>query len=340
MPLQVAGQPSLRSMKTLNLGFLLPLLSSLVLLLQPARAAQDWVQLTNCRLIPHDGNDGDSFHFESGGREYIARLYFVDCPEKDDQVPDRIAQQMEDFGVSEERVYAYGREAKKFTERLLVRPFIVVTRFQDAMGRSKLPRYYSFIFPNGSHPDLGSLLTNAGLARSFGQKAANDLGLDRALYDKLENNARRNRVGIFGGNSPADYREETPSVKEPENDSPPEVVTHENPQAPGSNFSFEAANFLSSWGEQFDKAQKARRDAMVGGSPVSTKKSANPSAARTGLVNLNKATRSELEGLPGVGRALAEGIIRSRPISSLDDLHRVPRLGDSVIKRIAPLVEF
>ena len=327
-------------MKTLTLGFLLPLLSALVLLLQPARAAQDWVQLTDCRLVPHDGNDGDSFHFESGGREFIARLYFVDCPEKDDQVPDRIAQQMEDFGVSEERVYAYGREAKKFTERLLARPFIVVTRFQDAMGRSKLPRYYCFVFPNGSRPDLGSLLTHAGLTRSFGQKAANDLGLDRAYYDQLEAKARHNRVGIFGGNRPADYREETPSVKEPQNDPPPEVVEHETPQAPGSDFNIAAVDFLKSWGEQFDKSQKARRDALAGESSVSTKKSANPSAPRTGLINLNKATRSELEELPGVGRALAEGIIRSRPISSIDDLQRVPRLGDSVIKRIAPLVEF
>ena len=107
----------------------------------PNACSGEWVQLNDCRLVPHEGNDGDSFHFESGGSEYIARLYFVDCPEKDDQVPDRIAQQMEAFGVSEEKVYAYGREAKKFTERLLARPFIVVTRFQDAMGRSKLPRY-------------------------------------------------------------------------------------------------------------------------------------------------------------------------------------------------------
>ena len=93
---------------------------------------------------------------------------------------------MQAFGVSEEKVYAYGREAKKFTERVLARPFIVVTRFQDAMGRSKLPRYYSFVFPNGSRPDLGSLLTNAGLTRSYGQKAANDLGLNRYYYDQLE----------------------------------------------------------------------------------------------------------------------------------------------------------
>ena len=318
-------------MKNHYLRFLLPLLSALALLIQPARAAQDWVKLTDCRLVPHEGNDGDSFHFESGGSEYIARLYFVDCPEKDDQVPDRIAQQMEAFGVSEEKVYTYGREAKKFTERLLARPFIVVTRFQDAMGRSKLPRYYSFVFPNGSRPDLGSLLTQAGLTRSFGQKAANDLGLDRSYYDRLENNARRNRVGIFGGNRPADYREETPSVQETQSVSPPKVVAHEIPQPPESDFSLSAVDFLKAWGEQFEKAQKARRDATVGG---------NRSRPQTKLINLNKATRSELEELPGVGCALAEGIIRCRPISSLDDLHRVPRLGDSVIKRIAPLVEF
>ena len=317
-------------MKNHYLRFLLPLLSALALLLQPARAAQDWVQLTDCRLVPHEGNDGDSFHFESGGREYIARLYFVDCPEKDDQVPDRIAQQMEDFGVSEEKVYAYGREAKKFTERLLARPFIVVTRFQDAMGRSKLPRYYSFVFPNGSRPDLGSLLTHAGLTRSFGQKAANDLGLDRSYYDRLENTARRNRVGIFGGNRSPDYREETPSVQEPQSASPPKVVAHEIPQVREPNPNLPEI-IMNAWGEQFEKARKARRDAMVGG---------NRSGPQTKLINLNKATRSELEELPGVGCALAEGIIRCRPISSLDDLHRVPRLGDSVIKRIAPLVEF
>jgi endonuclease YncB( thermonuclease family) len=190
-------------MKTTSPASFLAHLAALLLLALPVQASSEWVTMSDCRLVPSDGNDGDSFYFLSGGEEYIARLYFVDCAEKDDQVPDRIVQQMEAFGVSEDEVYQYGHEAKKFTERVLAGPFTVVTRFQDARGRSKLPRHYAFVFPNGSRKDLGSLLTEAGLARSFGQTAKNDLRLDRAHYDRLEAKAQSEGMGIFGGRKPA-----------------------------------------------------------------------------------------------------------------------------------------
>jgi hypothetical protein len=43
-----------------------------------------------------------------------------------------------------------------------------------------------FVLPHGSRQDLGSMLAEAGLERSFGQTAQNDLRLDRAHYDRLE----------------------------------------------------------------------------------------------------------------------------------------------------------
>lgn len=330
-----AGSSTPRPMLTQNPSFLLSRISALLLLALPVQASSEWVAMRDCRLVPHDGNDGDSFHFESGGQEYIARLYFVDCAEKDDQVPDRIVQQMEAFGIPEHKVYHYGHEARRFTERVLARPFTVVTRFQDARGRSKLPRYYSFVFPNGSRPDLGTMLTEAGLARSFGQTAQNDLRLDRAHYDRLEAVARRGGIGIFGGNRPPAHQNE-PEVPRP----PPLELAVKSSEAPLRQ---SGDLFAAITQEIFDGVQ-ASNDALLGAARVGkSEPKTGPAKVRHGAqvaINLNTASQSQLESLPGVGPVLAERIIANRPYTALEDLRRVPRLGEAAIARIAPLVAF
>jgi len=54
-----------------------------------------------------------------------------------------------------------------------------------------------------------------------------------------------------------------------------------------------------------------------------------------GLVNLNSADATELEQLPGVGPVLAERIVADRDakgsFTSLDDLSRVPGVGDAIV---------
>lgn len=309
-----------------------PIIPLFLLLLVPLSALADWATMRDCRLVPSDGNDGDSFHFLSGGEEYIARLYFVDCAEKDDQVPERIVQQMEAFGVSEDVVYRYGHEAKKFTERVLAQPFTVITRFQDARGRSKLPRYYSFIFPDGSRQDLGTLLTEAGLARSFGQTAKNDLRLDRAHYDREEERARREGMGIFGGRKPERIDAPRQAIMSSASSSPVE------PQMPIVVAPDLTASLIDSLGADL----QASTDALVAGvSRASSGDSVNPPpVAQPGAINLNSATSSQLESLPGIGRSLAKAIIEHRPYATTEDLRRVPRLGDAAIDRIAPLVKF
>lgn len=54
----------------------------------PAERKQ-WEQLTNCRYVAKDYNDGDSFRVNCGGHEFVLRLYYIDAPEANFLVPGR-----------------------------------------------------------------------------------------------------------------------------------------------------------------------------------------------------------------------------------------------------------
>ena len=61
-----------------------------------------------------------------------------------------------------------------------------------------------------------------------------------------------------------------------------------------------------------------------------------------GLVNLNTATATQLQELPGIGPVLAQRIIdyrtRSSPFRSVADLRKVPGIGDATFADLEPLV--
>lgn len=164
--------------------------------------ADEWETIRECRLIEHAANDGDSFHVDADGEERLFRLYFVDTPETEDdgRMADRIAEQAELFGISEEENLEMGKKAAAFTRAVLSRPFTVTTRGQDARGASAIKREYAFV-ETADGEDLGEMLVSRGLARSYGEDAttpsesASDL---RAKYDGLEAQAKRERVGVWG----------------------------------------------------------------------------------------------------------------------------------------------
>ena len=161
--------------------------------------SKDWVVLENCRLILNPANDGDSFHVSAGAKEYIFRLYFIDAPETDELIPRRLVDQAKYFGITVPQAIEVGRAAKEFTRQKLSEPFTVFTHMSDAMGQSRLERFYAFVKTKDG--DLGEQLVRNGLARIYGFKAVppglTSVRLELNKLQQLENQAKQERVGAW-----------------------------------------------------------------------------------------------------------------------------------------------
>ncbi len=159
-----------------------------------------WRTLFNCHYLTKRANDGDSFHVRVGDREYIFRLYFVDAPETDSEFRERVAEQARYFGASAAQIVTVGHLAKTFTREKLIKPFVVRTRWEDAMGRSRAQRFYAIV--QTATGDLGEELVENGLARIHGIHAEPE---GRAAAHEewqklkaLERKAKREKAGGWG----------------------------------------------------------------------------------------------------------------------------------------------
>lgn len=164
-------------------------------------AAQGWSRLEGCVLLPNPWNDGDSFHVRYGGKEYLFRLYFVDTPESENSLPERLAEQARYFGTSPKEVMTLGKEAAGFTRNELSKqPFTIHTRWHDALGRSRLQRFYALVETNGK--DLNELLVARGYARIYGSRVPLPDGRTSQQYlaslRRIETQAKRERRGGWG----------------------------------------------------------------------------------------------------------------------------------------------
>jgi len=159
-----------------------------------------WEVLEGCTLATNNFADGDSFQVSYHERTYIFRLYFVDAPESDSSLRDRIIDQSAYFGIQPVDVLRGGKVATKFSlEKLKGREFTVVTRWQNAMGRSALARFYCMVLVKGEN--LAEELVANGLARIYGLKANWPDGPRSATFiNKLKNlelTAREQRRGLW-----------------------------------------------------------------------------------------------------------------------------------------------
>lgn len=77
---------------------------------------------------------------------------------------------------------------------------------------------------------------------------------------------------------------------------------------------------------------------MVTSGSASTSSSGNVAGASTGKVNINQASESELDALPGIGPVTAQKIISNRPYQSVQDVIDKKAVGQSVFSKIKDLV--
>ena len=163
------------------------------------KAEQDKFEiLENCSLVANPANDGDSFHVSHEGREWFFRLYFVDSPESDEHLEDRLKEQGEVFGLKPEDVLKAGKKAKKFTAESLGRgKFTIYTKWKDAKGASGMKRYFAFI--RKGKEDYAEILVENGWARVYGASDVTPEGKSvNETYGKLKALQRKAKAGHKG----------------------------------------------------------------------------------------------------------------------------------------------
>ena len=310
------------------------LLSTGLLAVSALVAKAEWVELTGCRLAESAYNDGDSFHVDYKGREYVFRLYFVDAPETSLLIPDRVSEQAEAFKSTREDVLQAGKDAAAFTKKQLRGDFTVSTRWEDARGMSKGGRHYAFL-ETASGEDLGELLLAAGWARSYGMKAATKASSAAKLqqsYDRLEKKARRAGVGIWGdADGSVDLDDRQPEKKASEGE---------------EGGAFMAADVMDSALASVAVLQTEEKEDNSSAATPAPASGASPTPAHTvkssgggkSKLDLNTASKEELAALPGIGEVKAAAIIAARPFAGSFDLLRVPGITPATLKEIYPFI--
>ena len=286
-----------------------------------AEAKQPWVVLQDCRLVRSESLDADSFHVKAGGKEYIFRLYFVDAPETDLSFADRVKEQADYFNLKAEQTITLGEYAKRFTKEKLAQPFTVRTCMQDAMGRSKMDRYYAFV--ETSEGDLAELLVTNGLARIHGAEAQPaGLRSPERQWNKLrrlEAEAKHAKVGGWGATS---GRMAARSAKARPKTGPDSFDAFFHPERVAAP---EAQNSLT--GVSPSPVDVTTPAARVPSGTATAALSSPSSSAMNSKLDVNAASSAELLAIPGIGPVLAQRIIEGRPYQTADDLIKVKGIG-------------
>jgi len=285
--------------------------------------SKEWIVLKNCQLIPNPANDGDSFHVSAGPNEYLFRLYFVDAPETDEMTPRRLVDQAKYFAITVPQAIEVGRAAKEFTRQKLSGAFTVFTHMSDAMGQSRLERFYAFV--QTSEGDLGEQLVRNGLARNYGFKAVppglKNSRLEIQKLQQFEDEARQEKIGGWGINvGRLNTRAPSPIAFSV-------FASEQKPQPPATRPAHSTV----------PASPKPTPSTPI---PATTPAWPNKSHAKAktplGRVDINTATEKELTTVPGIGHVMAARIIAARPFRSADDLKRVSGIGDKKYAQIRP----
>ena len=268
-------------------------------------AAEPLVTLRDCKLIPTEWADGDSFEIQAAdGVHHTIRLYGADCIEwhvNDENDARRLREQRRYFGIAEyggspqasiDAAKAVGESAAEETARVLSEPFTVHTAFADARGDGKHKRIYAFITTSAGQ-DLTEHLVQKGLARAFGV-----------------------------------YRE-TPAGK-PAKDYQENLRDAELVAAKAAAGAWAKTNWAKLSAERREQRNEDAELSLASGTSKPSK---------VFKINPNTAARYELMNLPGVGEVTANRIISGRPYKIPSDLLNVEGFGPKTLERLTPYLQ-
>ncbi|MBO0695772.1 MAG: helix-hairpin-helix domain-containing protein, partial [Verrucomicrobia bacterium] len=215
-----------------------------------------------------------------------------------------------------------GRLAKEFTRAKLSEPFTVFTRMTDAMGHSRLERFYAFVQTKDG--DLGEQLVRSGLARNYGFKAAppglKNSEIEARKLQQFEDEARQEKIGGWG------VRAGRLNV---------------HPQKPASFSVFvveKNARFQRSpLANRFSRERTPMPNPSISGvNRVEPQKLHTKDKIDLVRIDINTATEKELKMIPGIGPVMAARIIGARPFRSADDLKKINGIGDKKYAKLRP----
>ncbi len=269
-----------------------------------AAAGQTLTTLKNCKLVPTEWADGDSFAIATAdGTNKTIRLYGADCFEwhvSDESDARRLREQRRYFGMTEfggspqasiQAAKDLGEAAAKDVVAALAQPFTVYTAFADGLGDGRHKRIYAFV-TTADGQDLAERLVRLGLARAHGvyreTPAGKSAGEYRAALQDVELQAAKRGVGAWAKTN----WERLPGERQAER-------------------------------QESDDLGLATKGAKL-----------RPGAK----LNPNTAARDELMKLPGVGEATANRIIEARPFKTAKDLLKVEGIGPKTFARLAPFL--
>jgi DNA uptake protein ComE-like DNA-binding protein len=312
-------------------------LAALTLAMSPLGAREAWVELKNCRLDANEANDADSFHVTTGGKEYIFRLYFVDAAETDAGFPERVAEQAKYFGLTTQQTIQLGELARTFTKQKLAAPFTVRTCMQDALGRSKKPRYYAFI--QTSEGEIGELLVANGLARVHGTAAPVGLTApdrQKRKLQRLEREAKQQKVGAWGASV---GRMTARLATQPAKTGASSFDAFFHPERVAAAAAIDPdAEPTPSTAATAPRALPPLMSAspVPSGAPLVKPSAPSAAAATETKLDPNTATAEQLMAIKGIGPVLAGRIIEARPYTSSNELQKAKGIGPKKYEVIRP----
>ena len=280
---------------------LLIILSCILVTLFPTQGAETiFTKIENCQYRKTDWADGDSFPiFDASGKEMTIRLYGIDCIETQSS-EDSDARRL----LQQQRYFGIHELGRDFA----IARGQAATTFTAAVLQKPFTVHTTFADARG---DARFKRVYAFVTTANGEDLGTLLikaGLARAF-------------GV--------YR------------STPDGVSHEELRQRMSDLELQALRRgVGIWAKtNWDKLPEERRQLRKELADLDEAKGNLPSTKNSGKIDINKASRAELMSIKGVGEITATNIIGARQFKKIEDLRKVPGIGEKTFLKLASSLE-